>query len=292
MCYLLGQSTPAVCKAIENRQETDEEFATEVSFVRAFLHVEEEPHHASSSFTVPQSTTIHRINRSRWLWRCAAGILIGICSLGVAFAGWALIRVKPLLQEHFHDNWGDMALWRTPRRVVKVEDGHVRLIDRGYLVTTKEFPGPIKLTFRWQWNDLAGDFLYRDILSIALRTSGIPRKEHAFEISDGIVVVINVTSGQVGVTEAGPLNDALKQSKKLKLPPHVWHDITITDDGSTVRVFMTAPHISQEESEEPVLEYSTPIKGNGHHIAFFNREPLAGASFESWLDDILIQQLK
>lgn len=292
MCYLLGQSTPDVCKAIEYRQDTDEAFATEVSFVRAFLHVEEEPHPASSSFTVPQSSNIRRKKSSRWLWRCAAGILIGICSLGMAWAGWELIRVKPLLEEHFHDNWGDLDLWRTPRRAVKVADGHVRLIDRGYLATTKEFPVPIKLTFRWQWNDLAGDFLYRDILSIALRTSGIPRQEHAFEISDGIVVVINATSGRVGITESGPRNDALKQSKKLKLPPHVWHDITITDDGSTIRVYVAAPHISQEESEKPVLEFSTPIKGNGHHIAFFNREPLARASFESWLDDILIQQLK
>ena len=76
------------------------------------------------------------------------------------------------------------------------------------------------------------------------------------------------------------------------MPPQVWYDITITDDGKIIKVFVAAPHIPLEHSQKPILEFETQHLETKHHIAFFNREPLAGASFESWLDDIVIHRLK
>ncbi len=288
VCHLLGQSSLEISAAIEQQAEADEDFAAQLSLLSACIH----PTSGETTDVakhIPVEPVLPRAPR-RQLARWVAIVFAALFSMGMAWAGWELIREKPLLEDNFTANWGDRELWSTPRRVVKVESGHVRLFDRGSLCTTGEFTAPYKLQFRWLWNDLAGDFLYRDILTVTLRTSGNHRKEHAYEILDGITIVINATSGQVNIHRAEERPTKLLLSRVLKLAPQVWYDVTILDRGDHIDVFIAGENLAK--SEVPLLSYQVEGTFDHGHISFFNRERVADASFESWIDDVVVTKLK
>lgn len=288
VCYLLGQSSPAMSHEITKQAASDEEFAAQLGLLRACILPSGDGRDSYSKQTPPLA--LKPPAPRRFIVRWAAIVLATIFSMGMAWAGWEFIREKPLLEDHFTENWGDREIWSTPRRVVMVEGGHVRLFDRGSLCTRAEFTTPYKLSFRWRWNDLAGDFLYRDILTVVLRTSGKHKKEHAFEILDGIIIFINATSGEVSIRNAKDNPADINPSRVLKLAPQVWYDITILDHGDRIEVFMAGDHLPQ--SEQPVKTFNVDTQFEHGHIAFYNRERVASASFESWLDDVVITRLK
>jgi len=53
------------------------------------------------------------------------GLEIVVALLLVAWAGWAILAEKPLLEDHFESNWGDPRIWSTPRRSVFFENERV-----------------------------------------------------------------------------------------------------------------------------------------------------------------------
>lgn len=215
-------------------------------------------------------------------------MLVLVCGGGVSWAGWHFLRPQPLLQDDFADAWGDREVWFTPRRTVREENGYLRLLDRGYLATVCEYPSPIKINLKWRWVDFSGEFLYRDSLCIALRTSGKPLEAHPHEVSDGILVRFKANNGCVTIERASDVANPIAETPlgSFKLPADVWHDITILDDGVTIQVFLRGTSHPERQGERPILTAVVPDAFPHHRIAFYNRERLASTSFESWLDDI------
>jgi hypothetical protein len=216
---------------------------------------------------------------------------------GLAWASWKLLTPAPLLSDDFNSNWGDTRIWDTPRRTIRVEDGHVRIFDRGYLVTRDEFAAPIDVRFRWQWIDLAGDLRYRDVLTVALRTEGIPSEARPYEITNGIIVQLAVHGGDVviGSTQPGVKEHAVfarTPKGSIPMPVEQWMDVRITDDGETVAVYLSGPGRGPDSLEVPVLQAKVGQPIGPGKIAFYNRERLASASHESWIDDVVIRRLE
>lgn len=287
--HVLGFTSPGRAAEIEAAAKEDASLAAKLLCMRRSVGLDEAAEPAA--IPVPAAPRRRRWLPARQPWRTlAASLAILLMSVGVSWAGWHFLKPQPLLQDDFEDEWGDMLLWDTPRRTVREENGHVRLLDRGYLRTKLDFAAPVRVSFRWKWLDLGGDFKYRETLTVALRTSGTPLPESPYEAADGILIFFSATGGTVSVANA-PRPIAITDFKSVVLPADKWHDITILDDGLRIQVFIRGPAIPEEQAKNPIMEVVIPDQGPHHRIAFYNRERLASVSFESWLDDIAIWPL-
>jgi hypothetical protein len=230
------------------------------------------------------------------LGRRAALVLIAAGVAGTGWAGWSVLRPRPLLEDNFNDRWFDPRLWTCPRPIVREENGYLRLLNRGYIVTTKEFRGPIALAFDWRPIDLDGHPEYRDILTVALRTTGTPRSKHSYEAVDGILVKIDSQGGRVTASIASPssiesLQLRLMDAGTLPIPADEWHRVRITDDGTNIAVFVAGPEIRGADGENPVISIAYSGHLEGRRIALYNRELVGGVLHESHIDNLVVRSL-
>ena len=88
-------------------------------------------------------------------------------------AVYMAVSPRPLLEEHFNGGSLSPARWEKQRDVAVVENGHLRLVNRGSIVTVAEFEEPVSVSLRWMWKDLTeGKEKYSDSLTVGLRTTG------------------------------------------------------------------------------------------------------------------------
>lgn len=221
--------------------------------------------------------------------------LIAMCVLFVvATVGWGayvFFVEPPLLHDNFNDNWIDPEKWKVARRPVHEQDGHLRLNNRGSIVTQAEFREPIDLRFRWRWIDLVGDTQYRDTLTVALRTSGEHAPKHSYEVLDGILVVFQAHAGRISLYSRS-FPDGNPASPVMPMAADTWFDIRITDDGENVAVYIKGPNIDPSFWERPAVVGHFPGKYVKRHVAIYNREIVAGALHESHVDDVRLERMK
>jgi len=246
--------------------------------------------------TGPLSTRRHR----RWRIPCIASgrlrwvaAVLLITATGFGWAGWRLAFPPPLIEDHFRGSRLDSRIWRCERAQVKQEDGHVRLTNRGYLVTREHYREPIEISFRWKFLELGEQPLYWEHLTVALRTSGLPQAEYPHEVQDGIAIKFNTVSGAVEVLY--PPDNAIQFStgqEKARFLADTWYDIQITDDGETVAVYCEGPGMSQDSSRKPLLTVHCPAASPQHHIAFYNRELVGGIPHETHISYFAVRKLR
>ncbi len=280
--YVLGAASPEATAALRSRAAEDKELAATVELLSQCTPV------SFANLSQPPRRRRYSPTGAR---RIALALIAAFAASGLAWAGWTILAEKPLLEDRFDSNWGDPNKWTTPRRSVFVENGHVRLFDRGYLVTAKEYPGPIELTFRWRWTDLVGDFNYRDDLTIALRTSGIPKSAFAFEITDGVVIKLFAYLGRISIRYASGEDIGCESAAgSFPMPSDTWQTIRVTDDGETIAVYF-GNEANRARGIEPAVTMRSIRPVQHRRIAFYNRERLASASHESWIDDVVLRRL-
>ena len=290
--FVLGNASQDEAHAIERRSAFDGELAAKLRLLGEVAGGDWSPVEVPEAST-PTATKGERPRRKHWSrsqW--AAAIAVVCLGTGLSWAGYHLLAPKPLLSDSFDSDWGDRRLWETPRKVVTVEGGHARLFDRGCLATIAEFPGPLDIRLRWRWTDLGGDFLYRDDLSVALRTTGRPNVERPYEVTDGIIVKFTANGGGISMHAAEgflPLGNATLPS--IPMPAGQWLDLRITDDGETISAYISAPNQRLDDAAQPRLSVRVPATNQSRRIAFYNRERVGYVSHESWIDDILIRKL-
>ncbi|CAN5392266.1 hypothetical protein BH10PLA2_BH10PLA2_23690 [soil metagenome] len=237
-------------------------------------------------------------HRRKTLVAAAVAAIVTFVAGGV-WAGWSYLH-RPLLEDHFLRRTFDSLRWAAPRPQVRPEYVYIKLTNRGYLVTQQEFEGPIELSFRWRWLDLAENPLYSDNLTVTLRTTGEPSEESPFNIKDGVMVVFSTYDSRVMVT-GKPIADPpgvphviqrRTEMGQVPMPSERWHDIRIRDDGTTIQVFVSGPELPSENAKKSVLSVSWPLKERGRKIAFFNREMLKWAAHESHITDVVVRTLR
>lgn len=294
ICYVLGELPIETVQTIEAQAKADRILAAKIEMMRDSIEADEDCP-ADAKAEIPEPTKA----RVRW-WIAkpslrkaviAASILVVAC--GMTWAGYKLLSPRVLLQDNFNADWFDSRIWKTGRRGVREMNGGMRLMNRGSLVTKKEFAEPLAVSFRWKWIDHAEDPLYADELVVALRTTGEHKKEHSYEILDGVLVRFNTWEGSAAIfkgVSATPLASVPRGS--LPLSADEWRDIRITDDGETVSVYLTGKGIDPKYGKTPLMQARCPDYRPGGHIGVYNRELLADAVHESWLDDFLICALK
>lgn len=284
--FMLGQTSPEQERSIQAQAQSDEEFAAKLRVLQSFVGTESEAMPGRQRLL----TRLMRLLRNKKSVLAASILLLMI---GVSWAGYVLLAPSPLLQDDFRGRWFNASKWNAPRRIVRQENGHLRLINRGAIVTQKEFPGPISISFRWRWLDLAGDPLYADHLTIALRTRGFFSGERPFEIQDGILIRLNAWGGTASIFSAtDPAIDVIKPLGSAPLPADMWHDIRITDDGQRIALYIHGPEIPEQPGSQPFLSLLLPAQAQEYHVAIYNRELLADVVHESHIDDFRLDRLQ
>jgi hypothetical protein len=296
--YVLGSAEPGAAQRIEQRLPEDQELRERVQ-LRRFLaselgmggDVEEAgPEQARSV----QAKRMRRLSIPMLVGRLAAVLLAMLFVGGVSFAGWWLLSPTPLLQDTLQSRAFRSDLWKTPRPTVKPHNEFLSLVNRGYLVTQQEFPGPVSITFEWLW--IEPDVYapqYSELLCVALRTRGVPNEKWPFDITDGAVIGFNAWGNMITVSEAITIGPQ-KGSGMLSTPmlPEEWHEIRVDDDGSAISVYIKGPRIDKRHWKEPVLQTTRVKHADKHHIAIYNREPVAGVRHESRIRNVKIMPLE
>lgn len=158
-----------------------------------------------------------------------------------------------------------------------------------------EYSTGYELEFDWRPIDLAGHAHYLDILTIALRSSGMPRSQHSYEAEEGILVKLDSQGGKVTMSRAsgGEEIEALATTSIMEVPIRAdeWHHVRIRDDGVTIAVYVRGPAIDASEPEAPVLIADVDGSGIGSRVAIYNREHLADVPHESHIDNVTIRTI-
>lgn len=290
IAHALGELSPAQAAEVARVAEADEELAAKLDAFGACVGKRAEP-----TVATPRSFPPPRPSRRRFFRQLAASVA-GVAVLGgAAYAGYELLREHPLLEDNFRDEWLDTRLWDTyrGRKGIREEGGHLRLLNRGSLVTAATLPEAVEIELDWMWLDLTGDPLYPDNLHIGLRTSGRHETEHSFRLLDGVEVEFQPHRGVACVNPALAAADITRISPagELKFAPGKWYHLRVTDDGKRVSVFASGPEIDRKYAKEPAVAVDVPGGHADRRVAFFNREYLAGANHESRIDNVVIRKL-
>lgn len=299
--YVLGTAGKRAPE-IARRESEDEELAAQISIMAAMIGRESPGRTRNEADCQTPNRLRHLLRRVRDLLRrnlvaACLGVVLLICAGGV-WAAWSIVN-QPLLEDHFRRRSFDSLRWLAPRPRVKPEMGFMRLINRGYLVTQQEFEGPIDLRFRWKWIDLSENPKYSEDLVVALRTTGVPSDNRAFEITDGVCIRFVTYEGIVRIAlpppapspEDPPESIRVTPRGSVPMPSDAWHDVRITDDGLTIAVYITGPELPPENAKKPILKVAWAPPTKGHQIAFYNRELLAFSSHESHITDVVVRKL-
>lgn len=290
IAHALGELSPAQAAEVARAAAADEELAAKLDAFCACVGKRSEP-----ADTTPRSQSLSSPPRRRFFRQLAASVAGVVVLGGAAYAGYELLREHPLLEDNFRDEWLDTRIWETHRgrKGIREEGGHLRLLNRGSLVTVATFPEAIEVELDWMWLDLTGDPLYPDNLHIGLRTSGRHEPEHNYRLLDGVEVVLKPHSGTVCVNPALAADDRNRTSPpgELKFAPGKWYHLRITDDGKRVSVYASGPEIDRKYAKEPAVAVDVTGEYAERRVAFFNREYVAGANHESRIDNVVIRKL-
>lgn len=299
--YVVGQAPVDLTRRIEEQAKVDHELAAQLALMASVAGA---PLHAASPSGSPDVRQRGERPRRicRWFTVMRALLVVvasGTVIAGVGWAGWMLLATHPLMQDNFNDRWADARLWVCGRPAVREENGYMRFVNRGYLVTKAEYPGPIAVSFDWRWIDLAGHFDYADVLTVALRTSGRPRPKHSYEARDGVLVKLDAAAGKVAILLASDFDEqptswtaiASTPDGAIAIPAEEWHHVRITDDGERIAVYCTGPEIHEKDRNKPILEVRCTQETGSHHVAIYNREFLAEVPHESHIDNFVLSAL-
>lgn len=198
------------------------------------------------------------------------------------------------VEDNFDGQWYDPRIWNTPPHIaahmgIVAEDGVVRLVNRGYLVSRNQFIPPYVVTFDWKWINHGLDPLYADILKVVLRTRGDPKPSWPHEASDGVVVEFNAWGG-MATWQYPPDTYGKEWTPKgtIPMPADRWHTIVIADDGDQIRVFIHEKSSEAARQQQPILTIRVPEAEPSGHIAIYNRERLASIAHESLIDNFKV----
>jgi hypothetical protein len=231
------------------------------------------------------------------LIKLAASVLFVLLLTSLGYAGYAW-WTAPLFADDFKSGWFDSSKWRAPPEIIEAggvfaEKGHIRLINRGYLVTNQEFKQPIELSFDWKWSQLGLLPKYADHLAIALRTTGVPRQTHSYEVEDGVVLKFDAYGGNLILSQGSHDEPTfLLPQGTLPLPQEQWHQIRVTDDGETISVYVSGPAIPDAFAKKPVAQITVKYQGKANPIALYNREMLKSIPHESSIRAFVVRALK
>lgn len=286
--FVFGDASPEMAERIRQQEQEGGDLAAKLALMRWTVGVGE----LETSAVEPLGT--RRTGRRRKL---LVVVSISLLFIGVVWATWSLLTA-PLLKDDFSGSELDERLWRPHPEIiqegsVQVVDGQVRLVNRGYLITRNEYPGPIEVSLDWKWMQLGLDRSYSDHLTVVLRTTGDPEPKHAFEAQEGILVKFNATSGAVQIMRAGPRpwhTYARTDKRACPMPAGEWRRIRITDDGTTIAVYVSGPSVSERYAKEPILKAECLDPFQKRHVAVYNRE-LIGFPHESYVDNFLLKVL-
>jgi hypothetical protein len=283
--FLLGRAAPSRAKEIMEEVDKDPALATQLDIMSRLsglpLLALDERRAAASALA----------SRQRRRYRLFAIMVVVLALSGIGWTAWQVFRPRPLLEDNFNDGWVDVRLWRTGRRGIHEENGYLKLMNRGSIVTQQEFRVPIEITFKWRWIDHAGDPLYAENLNIALRTSGRHDEKHPYDILDGFIVTLHGMGGCVKMIHPFEPSSETSAVGGVPFPPNEWHDVRITDDGDTISVYLKGPAIDPKYAREPVLVGHRKQVPKGYRIAVYNRELVAKATHESHIDDFRVDVL-
>jgi len=227
-----------------------------------------------------------------WL---ALAVLVAVSS--IAGAGWMILMPRFLLHDDFNDNWFDSRVWLSPpafgrEQGVREQDGRLKLLNRGFLISKQEFSGPVDVSFDWRWSELGFNPIYADHLTIALRSSARTSQTYPYEIEDGVVIRVNAWTGYAAIcVEPGSQHMHKSGQGMLKLSADTWHHIRITDDGEHVAVYVTGRNDPEHPDDRPVVEGSFPTAPKSGHLVLYNREKVGGVPHESYVDNIIVRRL-
>jgi hypothetical protein len=283
--YVLRSAESHDVHAVEQGMRCDPELAAKVQLMRQSVDAFVDP---------PVRPRLWRpgiqrlVPRSKHLVVC----LVLLVSVGLGWAGWVALGPKPLLADDFNHQWFDSVKWRPERVGIRQDKGYLALVDRGYLTTQNEYNEPISVSFEWRWSQFKGYPLYADHIAVVLRTSGRPQSEFPYEPLDGIVVKFDAWGGDIkAYSVAHPSVRVVTTPGALPMASDQWHRIRITDDGDTVRVYLSGPEIRQPDPNAPVLQLRCSDHSGKGRIAIYNREHLAGVPHESHIRNFVLNRL-
>jgi WD40 repeat protein len=184
---------------------------------------------------------------------------------------------EAIWEDPFAANKIDSKRWKIGREQVELRDQSVTLVDRGYLVTQAEYPTGVALEFDWQWIDHTDDPLYGEVLTVVLRSGGVPRAARPYEVIDGLMVKLNASKGSVIVQTVAD-GEILHTSPAgaVPMPAGRWHRVRIVDQQRQLRI---------DFNGERVLSLPYTQTTSQARIAIYNREWVAG-THESRIDNV------
>lgn len=283
--YLLGDAPEDVRARVRAAAEGDPDLREQLAALGPL---------ASEAPVSPAPVVAPAVRPRRWRpWGrptvVAAGVVVAVS--GVVWGGYELLRTPPLLQDSFGKRTIEYRTWhpRLGRKGVSAEDGYLRLLNRGSVVTRREFDVPIEIEFDWRWIDHGQWPLYAEVLSVGLRSTGRQQEEHDYRLKDGFVVEFNCVEHSVRAVAADDMV-VVSTSGPDSVPfvPGEWYHVRIADDGAAVSVFVTGPSVDQKYKTQPVLTAPFPSGLTGKRVAFYNREYTAKTNHESQVDNIVI----
>lgn len=291
--YVLGDAPAELRSRVEALADGDEDFRAELSALSALGT-------AAATTTVPasaspsQESTIRRRSFRRQA-ALAAGVLLAVG--GIAWGSYELLRTQPLLEDDFGKKTVSNANWdpHRGRKGVSASDGYLRLLNRGSVVTRREFDEPVEIELDWKWIDLAQWPLYAEIFTVCLRTNGEHKAQHAYEVLDGLKIECNAVEGRVRAVRAGVPEPSIITAAGLDSTPFTpgeWHHLRIVDDGQAATVYVSGPSIDPRYKKEPALTVAIPEGLTGKRIALFNREYVAGTNHESQVDNVRVRAMR
>lgn len=298
--FVFGRVDPQVAARIEQRRRADSAFDERIR-LREMIATNLSSHdEAPSSSPVPPKQIWH--SRAVLKHPIILATVLLVAFGGSAIAGWWYLIDRPLLADEFAMGWFDSSKWMPPPAFIKAggiraDKGAVRLVNRGYLVPRAEFDGPIDLRFEWKWSLLGLNPSYSETLTVGVRTSGEASLSNYNELKDGMGVNFNAWGGFVEFSDKDESHPSLLSTQHLQpriaypMPAEQWHKIRVTDDGTTINVYIAGPEIPKFAWENPVLSYVPKVKLTGKRFAIYNRE-LVAFPHESQIRNLEVRRLR
>jgi hypothetical protein len=287
IAYALGRATLEQARRVERRARDDEDTAWQLECLTAVSGLYGLGPKATKATRGP--SRLRRLLTRRSAIAAGVALVVG----GGAWAAYEALAPRPLMEDNFNGNWLDPNKWHTARPSTRAEHGYLRLNNRGSVVTTREFPGPVEIGFDWRWIELNGHISYRDTLTVAVHTSGRHAATHPYRVLDGLEVSIEAHAGHVGI--ASPTDPDFGEATpqgSLPMPDGKWHHVRILDDGASITIYLSGPEIDPKYDGKPVFTAKYEGTFAKHHIAIYNREPVAESIHESHIDNFYVKKLQ
>lgn len=285
--YVLGDAPADLASRIRTVAATDEQFAAELDSLASL----------GNSFELlddlaPRPAALRRHSKL-FVRRAALAAGILVATAGAAWGGYELLHTPPLLKDDFSTRTVSYTVWHPHlgRRGVTATNGYLQLLNRGSVVTRREFDEPIEIEFDWRWIDHGNYPLYAEVFTVCLRTTGEHKPKHAFEILDGLEIEFNIVENRVRAM-LFPEMAASAPIDSTPMPSGEWHHIRIIDDGAWIAVYIEGPSIDPRYRTVPIMTVPVPPNLTGRRVAFFNREHTNHIDHESHVDNIRIRRFE